>query len=124
MSMFPIFIAPKETLPLTIKMAALGFVYFIPALLLGVMYSLLKIKKTLAGVAFVSVCGGLGASCWSVWVLRLGGGLHTFTSFEFLTGPDLMYGVLTSFIVGLCVLPSRGRLSENDQQSTEETLPL
>jgi hypothetical protein len=96
--------------PLLFIVCALIF-YGIPAFLLAVIYTLLKIKKNLAGFIFIIICGGLGAFLWAtrIWpkpdpeIKSVIAAVNALFSGHFIE--YFFLGAISSILMGLYVLP-------------------
>lgn len=82
-----------------------GMEFFVPAFILSIFYSLLKVKKTTLGVLFVFMMGGLGAHLWSYIVFfPKNAGLFPGV---FIPSSGFLLGFLSSLFAGLVFLPKR-----------------
>ena len=82
-----------------------GMYFFVPAFILSIFYSFIKVEKTTVGVLFVSMMGGLGAHLWS-YAAFFPKSADLFPG-VFIPSSGFLLGFLSSLFAGLVFLPKR-----------------
>ena len=117
-----------EMLKVVFLFAIFGqFICCIPAIILAWLYSYLRLYKSLKSILFVSIMGGLGATGFAIAYriftqndygeLFSERGLYLGATYIFLLG------AISSFLVGLLVLPKRPKEWKKEQTTDEFANP-
>jgi len=117
-----------STLKVVFLFAIVGqFICCIPAIILAWLYSYLRLYKSLKSILFVSLMGGLGATgfaiAYKIFTQNDYGELFSERGFYLGAIYIFLLGAISSFLVGLLVLPKRLKELEKGQSTYEFVNP-